>query len=155
MGRWYTPTSCARKILASFSDVPWMYGRPMLVPARFGLSLSLGLALGISKAQSSYWLVLSARFTWPPPGTGLLDSCPGIGSFQKCTHTGAFVFYVMIRFEDRRSCRRKPDEVDVTFAIASITSYQDSERYRTSLLNMTESDNSIHPDIVLVLCNKP
>ena len=28
MGRWYTPTSCARKILASFSDVPWMYGRP-------------------------------------------------------------------------------------------------------------------------------
>ena len=64
MGRWYTPTSCARNILASFSDVPWMYGRPMLVPARFGLSLSLGLALGISKAQSSYWLVLSARFTW-------------------------------------------------------------------------------------------
>ena len=36
----------------------------MLVPAGFGLSLSLGLAMGISKAQSSYWLVLSARFTW-------------------------------------------------------------------------------------------
>ena len=67
MGRWYTPTSCARKILASFSDVPWMYGRPMLVLARFGLSLSLGSPLGISNAQSSYWLVLtnlSVRFTW-------------------------------------------------------------------------------------------
>ena len=28
---------------------------------------------------------------------------------------------------------RKPDEVDVKFTKASITSYQDSERYRTSL----------------------
>ena len=36
----------------------------MLVLAQFGLSLSLGSPLGISNAQSSYWLVLSARFTW-------------------------------------------------------------------------------------------
>ena len=35
----------------------------MLVLARFSLALSLGLARGISNAHSSYWLVLSARFT--------------------------------------------------------------------------------------------
>ena len=35
----------------------------MLVLARFGLALSLGLARGISSAHSSYYLVLNARFT--------------------------------------------------------------------------------------------
>ena len=35
----------------------------MLVLARFGLGLSLGLARGVSNAHSSYWLVLKARFT--------------------------------------------------------------------------------------------
>ena len=34
MGRWYKPTSCEQNILASFSEVPWMLGRPMLVLAR-------------------------------------------------------------------------------------------------------------------------
>ena len=38
--------------------------------------------------------------------------------------------------------------VDVKFTKASITSYQDSERYRTSLLNMTESDINIHADMI-------
>ena len=36
----------------------------MLVLVRFGLDLSLGLARRIANAHSSYWLVLSARFTW-------------------------------------------------------------------------------------------
>ena len=35
----------------------------MLVLARVGPVLSLGLARGISNAHSLYWLVLSARFT--------------------------------------------------------------------------------------------
>ena len=33
----------------------------MLVLARFGLALPLGLARGISNAHSSYWLVLTNR----------------------------------------------------------------------------------------------
>ena len=42
------------------------------------------------------------------------------------------------------------DDVDVTSTKAYITSYQDSERYRTSQLNMTESDINIHADIYYV-----
>ena len=63
----------------------------------------------------------------------------------------AFVNFTSTSLGFLRSCRRKPDEVDVKFTKASITSYQDSERYRTSLLNMTGSDINIHADMKYIV----
>ena len=54
------PHHAHRKFLPVFMKFHRCKGRPMLVLARFGLALSLGLTRGISSAHSSYWLVLSA-----------------------------------------------------------------------------------------------
>ena len=60
VGRWNTPTSCARKILASFSEVPWI----MLVLARFGLALSLDFQHGFQSGLSCESQLIDTVHDW-------------------------------------------------------------------------------------------